>query len=53
MPSFTSGKYTYTLQPVDLKQEQQAFEPGEGVIWCPECLYYYCTLLKLIFRKLN
>lgn len=31
MPVLTSGKYTYKISPDDLKIEQQAFEPGEGV----------------------
>jgi hypothetical protein len=27
----TSGGYTYTLTPADLKLEQEAFQAGEGV----------------------
>lgn len=27
----TIGKYSYCITPADLEQEQQAFEPGEGV----------------------
>lgn len=27
----TIGKYSYCVTPADLEQEQQAFEPGEGV----------------------
>lgn len=43
LPTITSGNYSYTLTPDDLKQEQTAFEPGEGVTAQHgiTCMYIY------------
>lgn len=42
MPVLKSGKYEYQLTPDDLKTEQDAFQPGEGVIYLYMYIAYTC-----------